>query len=104
MVLLEASTDVIEGFIDGVGELQHLKFAFVDGAGIHHGLLVQDLIPIFSAVDKDDVVLGELVGLHEREHFHEFVESAESARENYQGFGNLREPEVTHEEVVKVEA
>ena len=38
VVLLEAGTDVIEGLVDGVGELQHFKFVFIDGAGVHHSL------------------------------------------------------------------
>src|ERR1700737_3419577 len=103
VVLLEAGTDVIEGLVDGVGELQHFKFVFIDGAGVHHGLPVQNLIPIFSAVDKDDVVLSQLARLHEGEHFHELVKRAEPPRENYQGLGDLREPELTHEEVMEIE-
>ena len=103
MVLLEAGADVVEGLVDGIGELQHFKFAFVDGAGIHHGLPIQNLIPIFSAVDKDDVVLGEFVRLHEGEHFHELVEGAEAAGKNYEGFGDLCEPELPHEEVMEIE-
>ena len=104
VVLLEAGADMIEGLIDGISELQHLKFAFVDGAGIHHGLPVQDLIPIFSAVDKDDVVLSQLARLHEGEHFHELVKRAETPRENYESFGDLGEPQFSHEEIMEIEA
>ncbi len=103
MVLLEAGPDVVKGLVHGIGELQHFKFTFVDGAGIHHGLPVQNLIPIFSTVDKDDVVLGQLVRLHEREHFHELVEGAKAAGENDESFGDLREPKLTHEEVMEIE-
>src|SRR5271170_5169904 len=104
VVFFEAGADIFEGFVDAVGELEHLVFLFVDSAPVDHGLPVEDLVPVFAAVNEDDVLLGEFPCLEEREHFPKLVHSAKTAGENDQGFGDLREPELAHEEVVKIKA
>src|ERR1700689_2972398 len=45
----------------------------------------------------------KLTGLHECEHFPEFVHGAEAAGKNNQSFGHLREPELAHKKIVKKE-
>ena len=104
VIFLEAGANVIEGFIDAVGELEHLVFLFADGPPVDHGLPVEDFVPIFAAVDEDDVVFGKLAGLQEGEHLPKFVHGAEAAGKNDEGFGDLREPEFAHEEIMEIEA
>src|SRR6476660_6373390 len=104
VVLLEAGADVVESFVHAVGKLQHLVLLFVDGAPVHHGFPIENLVPIPAAVDEDNVVLGELSCLQQREHLPKFVHRAEAAGKNDEGLGDLREPEFAHEEVVKIEA
>ena len=104
MIFFEAGADVVKGFVNAVGELQHFVLVFVDRAPVDHGLPVEHLVPIFAAVDEDDVVLGELAGLQQREHFPKLVHRAEAAGKNDESFGNLREPEFAHKEIMKIEA
>src|ERR1700730_12496121 len=61
-------------------------------------------MPILAAVDDDQGVFGHFAGLREGHHFPELVHGAETAGENNEGFGDLCEPELAHEEVVEVEA
>jgi hypothetical protein len=104
VVFLEAGADVVESFVDAVGELKHFVFFLVDRAPVDHGFPVQHFVPIFAAVDDDDVVLGELSRLEKGEHFPKLIHGAEAAGENDKGFGDLREPEFAHEEIVEIEA
>ena len=66
-------------------------------------LEVDDLRPVFLAVDHNTYVLGELLGLGEGEELEHLVEGAEAAGEDNQGLSKVGEPELTHEEVVELE-
>jgi len=92
MMRFQILADVIEGFVHIVGKLKQFEFAFVNGAGADHVLPVDHLVPILPSIDQNQVVLGELMGLHQREHFPKFIHSAESAWKNNQSLGHLREP------------
>ena len=64
------------------GESQHLEQIEVfgrDHARIDHGFEIDDLLPVLAAVDDDDNLLGQFLGLGEGEDFKKFVERAESA-------------------------
>src|ERR1700689_1190801 len=73
-----------------------------DGSSAHHGLPIQHLIPIFAAVDQNEIVLGKFSGLHEREHFPKLVHGAESAGKNDERFGDLRKPKFSHEKIMEI--
>src|ERR1700679_2797068 len=73
-----------------------------DGSSAHHGLPIQHLIPIFAAVDQNEIVLGKFSGLHEREHFPKLVHGAEAAGKNDERFGDLREPKFPHEKIMEI--
>ena len=49
-------------------------------------------------------MLGELARLEKRQHFPEFIHGAEAAGKNDEGFGDLREPEFAHEEIMEIKA
>ena len=104
VILLEAGADVVEGLVHAIGELQHLVLVFVDRAPVDHGLPVENFVPIPAAVDEDDVVLGELARLQQREHLPELIHRAKAAGKDDEGFGDLREPQFAHEEIMKIEA
>src|SRR6266851_3458208 len=104
VVFLEAFADATESFVHRIGELQHFVFVWVDHAPAHHGAKVQHLIPIFAAINNDQIVARQLSRLQQGEHFPEFVHGAEAAGKNDERFGDLREPKFAHEEVVKIEA
>ncbi len=47
-------------------------------------------------------MLAQFVGLHQRKQLEEFVQSAKAARENHQGLGQVRKPQLAHEKVVEL--
>ena len=55
----------------------------------------------YSTIDD---LLGQLLGLRQRQHFHQLVHGAEAARKNHQRLRQVGEPELAHEEVVELEA
>src|SRR5437868_12861236 len=59
-------------------------------------------MPVFAAIDDYQDFLGQLLGLGQREDFEEFVHGAEAAGEDNKSLGEIAEPELTHEEVVKL--
>src|SRR4029077_10127726 len=83
--------------------LEQVQILGRDRAGVDEGLEVNDAVPVFAAVDDDENFLGQLVGLGQGEDFEEFVDGAEAAGENHQSFGEIGEPELAHEEIVKLE-
>ena len=50
------------------------------------------------------IFLRQLLGLRQRQDLQHFVQRSEAARKHHQRLGEIREPELAHEEVVKLEA
>src|SRR5271154_1062819 len=73
-----------------------------DYSGVNHGFKVDDFFPIRAAIDNDHNFLGQLLRLRQGENLEEFVEGAKSAGKNHQSLGQVGEPELTHEEVMKL--
>ncbi len=73
VIFFQAFADAGEGFVHRVGELQHFVFFLIDHAPAHHGAEVENFVPIFAAVDDDEVVAGQLSGLQQGEHLPQFV-------------------------------
>ena len=48
-------------------------------------------------------LLGQLLGLHQRQDLEHLIESSESAGEDDQGLGQVCKPELAHEEIVELE-
>src|SRR5437868_14476608 len=86
VVFFEAFADAGESFVDGISELEHLVFVFVDHAPTDHGAEIENLVPIFAAVNDDEVVARELAGLEQGHHFPEFIHGSEAAGKNDEGF------------------
>src|ERR1700691_2085298 len=103
MMRLQVCADGGECFLHLGGKMKQLEFGVVNSAGADHVPPVYNLVPIFPSVDKNQVMRRELIGLHECEHFPEFVHGAEAAGKNNQSFGHLREPELAHKKIVKKE-
>ena len=68
----------------------------------HQRVEVQDFFPEGSAVQNHRHLLAQLLRLHQRQDFRQFVQGAEAARKHHQRLGQVREPELAHEEVVKL--
>src|SRR5947209_5274644 len=74
-----------------------------DRAPLRHRLEVDHLLPVLAPVENDGDLLRELVRLRKRQNLEQLVARAETAREYHQRFGQIREPELPHEEVVELE-
>src|SRR5580704_1670139 len=103
VVFGEAVAEEGEGVFGGVDELEQVQVFGGDGASVYEGLEVHDAVPVFAAVDYYENFLGQFIGLREGEDFEEFVDGAEAAGKNHQRFGEVGEPEFTHEEIVELE-
>src|SRR5258707_7502484 len=73
-----------------------------DGAGVHQRGKVHHSLPIFSSVNDDQYFFRQLLRLRKSKDFKEFVQGAESTGKNHQRLGQVGEPVLTHEEVVKL--
>jgi hypothetical protein len=103
VVLGQAIAEEGESVFGGIDELEQVQVFGSDCAGVDEGLEVHDAVPVFAAVDYDENLFGQLVGLSEGEDFEEFVDGAEAAGKNHQRFGEIGEPELAHEEIVELE-
>ena len=104
MIRLKHGAHLVEGVVNGICESEQRIFALVDGAAVEHRAPVEHFVPILPSVNQDQIMLRQFAGLHQREHFPKLVHGAESARENDQGFRDLREPQFAHEKIMEVEA
>src|SRR5262249_893178 len=102
MKFLESAANARESFVHCVGKLQQIQLLAGYRSPIHHLAEVDHASPVAPAVDQDQVAPVKLAGLHQREHLPQFVHGAEAARENDQRLGQLREPQLAHEEVVEL--
>src|SRR5579885_1754938 len=103
MIFRQSIAKKFESILRSIGELEKLDVLWRDRARVDESLEIDHAVPVFAAIDNDQYFLGQLVGLRERENFEEFVHCAEAARENYQPLRQIREPELTHEEIVELE-
>src|SRR5579884_2388345 len=69
----------------------------------HQGVEVEDLAPVIAAVEHDQNFAFELLRLRERQDLAQLIQRSESARKYHQRLGQVGEPELAHEEVVKLE-
>src|ERR1700691_5394780 len=99
----EGVAQELEGVFGGVDEFEEVEIFGGDGAGVDEGLEVHDAVPVFTAVNYDKDFFCEFVGLGEGENFEEFVDSAEAAGKNHQGFSEIGEPKLAHEEIMEFE-
>ena len=93
----------LKGFGRRVGVGQQVEILLGDRAPFGHRRKIQDLIPVFAAVQDDREFLRQLVGLRERQNFEELVARPEPARKNHHRRRQVREPELPHEEVMEFE-
>ena len=75
----------------------------VDHAVANERLEVDHLVPVRRPVEHDRNAPLDLLGLHQRQDLGELVERAEAAGKHDERAGEMREPELAHEEVVELE-
>src|SRR5579863_10603111 len=103
VVLGQTVTQKLETLFRRIHDLEKLQILRRNRSRIHHSLEVDQPVPVFAAVDNDENLLCQLLRLRKRKNFEKLVQGAEAARENHQCFGQVGEPELAHEEVVKLE-
>src|ERR1700676_3630354 len=103
MIFRQAIAQKLESVFRAVDDFELVQVVRRNSTGVHEGLEVEDAVPVFAAIDDNQNLLGQLVGLRQREDLKQFVHGSESARKNDQGLGEIGEPEFTHEEIVELE-
>ena len=102
MEFFKTAADTVKGLVHAVGKLQQIVFSPVDSAPIEHLSPIDYAIPVTAAVNEDEIPALQLARLHQRKHFPELVHGSEAARKDDERFGELREPQLAHEEIVKL--
>src|SRR5579863_1032122 len=103
MVFGQSLAQEFESIFRRVDNLQQVEIGLGYSAGVDKGLEVEDAIPVLAAVDHHQNLLGQFVGLSERENLEQLVHGAEASRENHQTFCQVGKPELPHKEIVKLE-
>src|SRR5581483_1181960 len=103
MVASQSFAQEFDSRLGRVHDLYQVQVLGRDGARIHKRLKVDDLVPILAAVNQYQNLLGQLLGLSKGQDFEQFIHGSKAAREDHQGLGEVREPEFTHEEIMKLE-
>src|SRR5580692_7880137 len=86
-----------------VDDLEKFEIRRRYGTSVDEGLEVDDLVPVLAAVDDDQNLFCQLVGLSEGQDFEQFVHRAEAAGKDHQAFGEIGKPELAHEKVMELE-
>src|SRR5438132_13986534 len=103
MVLREVCLEELTCRLRRVGANEQVDVLLGDGSPLDERLHGENRIPVLAAVQQNLNLLGELLGLHQRQDLEHLVERSKPSRENYQGLREVREPELAHEEVVELE-
>src|SRR5439155_13359015 len=99
----EMRAELLERLLRSVRAVEELHVAVRDRSPFGHRAQVEHLIPVFAAVQNHLNVLGQFVGLYERENLEQLVAGAEAAGKHHERFGQVRKPELPHEEIVELE-
>src|SRR3989442_3903772 len=94
---------VLEAFFRRVYDFEKIEILLRNRTRIRHGLEIDDAVPVLAAIDDHKNLFGQFLGLWQGKDFEEFVHRSKATRENYQRLGKVREPELAHKEVVKLE-
>src|SRR6201999_3806542 len=86
-----------------VRELEQLDVFGRDGACVHEDTKVEDTVPVFRPIDYNGDFLRELLCLRQGQNLKHLVESSKAARKNNQCLRQIGKPQLSHEEVMKLE-
>src|SRR3954471_199902 len=85
-----------------VGELEQFRILRSHSPSVDERLEVDYPVPVFAPVYHDQNFLRQLVGLRQRQDLEKLIHGAEAAREDHESLRKIGEPELAHEEVVKL--
>src|SRR5215469_10780835 len=85
-----------------VDDLEKFQVGSCNRPCVDHDLKIDQAFPVFPSINDHQNLLRQFLGLRQGEDFEEFVHGSEAAGKNHQRLGQIREPELAHEEVVKV--
>ena len=103
MMLGEMRLQQRERLLWRVRSLDQIDVPRADRSPVGHRLETEDRIPVLGPVEDDLDLLRQLLGLHQRQDLEHLVERAEAARKDHERLGEIRKPELAHEEVVELE-
>src|SRR4029077_6482668 len=85
------------------GKAEQFEIFRADHAVTHQRVEVDDLFPVLRAVKKNRVRRIELLRFLQRKELRHFVERAETSGKYHQSARKMREPQLAHEKIVKLE-
>src|SRR5271168_3805511 len=86
-----------------VGKAEQFQVFGTDRAVPHQRVEVDDLVPVLRSVEQHRNRAIQFLRLLQREYLHHFVERAEPARKHDQRPREMREPQLAHKKIVKLE-
>src|SRR5438445_13053656 len=103
MVFGQSIFQELQAFLWRIGHLEQFEVWWRDHADVDHGVEIDDFLPVRAAIDDNDNLFSQLLSLGKGEDFKKFVERTEASGKDNQRFGQIREPELTHEKVMELE-
>src|ERR1035438_5134017 len=101
-LLSQGKAQNLHGFLWRIGKVEELQVFRRDGAVLYQRVEVDDFFAERRAIENDRHLLRQLLRLRKGQDLEELVHGSEAAGEDYQGFGQVGEPELTHEEIVEL--
>src|SRR5205085_3569463 len=102
-VLGEALDYYLIGVVYRVDPVEQFDIGRTDHAVFDHCTEIDNVVPIFGAKQHDWDAFAHLPRLYQGEDFEQFVERAETAREEHNRLGKIDEPELPHEKIMEAE-
>src|ERR1700730_6610104 len=99
----EAFCDDFVGLVYRICAMEEVEVAGADRAVFHQPVEIDHPVPEFGAEKHDRHALAQLVRLHQGQDLEQLVERAIAAGEQHDRLGQVDEPELAHEEVMKIE-
>src|SRR5262249_9505574 len=98
----DASQDA-DGFLRVVDKSKQFEVFRVDHPIFDQRIEVDDLLPIVRSVKKDQYRPVEVSSLRKREHLENSIQRTDTAGECDHRAGEMREPQLAHEEIMEFE-
>src|SRR6185312_8734969 len=103
VIIFQAVAQELEAFFGRIYHAEQIEVRRRDGSGIDHRVEVDETFPVLAAVNHHQNFFSQLLGLSQSEDFKQLVQRAKATGEDYQCLGQVCEPELPHEKIVKLE-
>src|SRR5579862_1398601 len=86
-----------------VGGLEQIQVTRIDHSVLHEGVEIQDVLPKGCSVEEDEDPSLDLSSLREHQDLRQLIQGSQASRKYDERPCQVGEPELAHEEVVKLE-